>query len=58
MVQPLLAARGPELLAQTPLKRLGTGDEVARVVAFLCSDWASFITGETIHVNGGLYIES
>ena len=58
MVQPLLAARGPELIAQTPLKRLGTGDEVAKVVAFLCSDWARFVTGETIHVNGGLYIAS
>jgi 3-oxoacyl-[acyl-carrier protein] reductase len=58
MVQPLLRARGPELIEQTPLKRLGTPEEVARTVAFLCSDWASFITGETVHVNGGLYIGS
>ncbi|MFC4173993.1 SDR family NAD(P)-dependent oxidoreductase [Microvirga sp. GCM10011540] len=58
MVQPLLDARGPELMAQTPLKRLGTPEEVARLVTFLCSDWASFITGETVHVNGGLYIAS
>jgi 3-oxoacyl-[acyl-carrier protein] reductase len=58
MVQPLLHARGPELIEQTPLKRLGTPEEVARTVAFLCSDWASFITGETVHVNGGLYIGS
>lgn len=58
MVQPLLRVRGPELIEQTPLKRLGTPDEVARSVAFLCSDWASFITGETVHVNGGLYIGS
>jgi 3-oxoacyl-[acyl-carrier protein] reductase len=57
MVQPLLAAR-PELIDQTPLKRLGTPEEVARLVTFLCSDWASFITGETVHVNGGLYIGS
>ncbi|WP_445505300.1 SDR family NAD(P)-dependent oxidoreductase [Microvirga sp. G4-2] len=58
MVQPLLRVRGPELIEQTPLKRLGTPEEVARSVAFLCSDWASFITGETVHVNGGLYIGS
>jgi 3-oxoacyl-[acyl-carrier protein] reductase len=58
MVVPLLEARGPLLLDQTPLKRLGTPDEVARVIAFLCSDWASFITGETVHINGGLYIAS
>jgi len=58
MVVPLLKARGPQLIDQTPLKRLGTSDEVARVIAFLCSDWASFITGETVHINGGLYIVS
>ena len=56
MVVPLLQARGPQLIEQTPLKRLGTPEEVARVIAFLCSDWASFMTGETVHINGGLYI--
>ncbi len=58
MVQPLLRLRGPQLIEQTPLKRLGQPAEVARLVAFLCSDWASFITGESVHVNGGLYIGS
>jgi 3-oxoacyl-[acyl-carrier protein] reductase len=58
MVVPLLKARGLQLLEQTPLKRLGTPEEVARVIAFLCSDWASFVTGETVHINGGLYIAS
>jgi 3-oxoacyl-[acyl-carrier protein] reductase len=58
MVVPLLKARGPQLIEQTPLKRLGTPEEVARVIAFLCSDWASFVTGETVHINGGLYIAS
>jgi 3-oxoacyl-[acyl-carrier protein] reductase len=58
MVQPLLAARGPQLMEATPLKRLGTADEVARCVLFLCSDAASFVTGETMHVNGGLHVAS
>ncbi|WP_029003278.1 SDR family NAD(P)-dependent oxidoreductase [Azorhizobium doebereinerae] len=58
MVRPLMARKGDTLMDQTPMKRLGTAEEVARVVAFLCSDWASFVTGETVHVNGGLYIAS
>ncbi len=56
MTRGLVAARGDQLVAQTPLGRLGQPREVASVVAFLCSDAASFITGETIHVNGGLYM--
>jgi len=58
LIQPLLKVRGPQLIDQTPLKRLGQPEEVARAIAFLCSDWASFITGETLHINGGLYIVS
>ncbi|PTM43361.1 SDR family NAD(P)-dependent oxidoreductase [Bosea sp. 124] len=57
MVQPLIAKK-PELIPNTPMKRLGTPEEVAGVVAFLCSDLARFVTGETIHVNGGLHIAS
>ncbi|SDS77312.1 SDR family NAD(P)-dependent oxidoreductase [Corynebacterium timonense] len=52
----LVAGSGESLLANTPLGRLGTAREVAGVVAFLCSDAASFITGEVIHVNGGLHM--
>lgn len=43
------------LLQQVPLKRIGEGREVAEVVRFLAGEGASYITGQTIHVNGGLY---
>lgn len=42
------------VIAKTPLKRVGTPEELSAVIAFLCSDEASFITGETISVGGGL----
>jgi 3-oxoacyl-[acyl-carrier protein] reductase len=43
-------------VAQIPLKRIGTPGEVAEVVRFLASGGASYITGQVIHVNGGLYM--
>ena len=56
MMQALDADRRTAMIAATPLKRLGTAQEVAGVVAFLCSDTAAYITGEAVHVNGGLYM--
>ena len=44
------------LLGAIPLNRLGKPEEVAHAVAFLCSTQASYITGETIHVNGGMFM--
>jgi 3-oxoacyl-[acyl-carrier protein] reductase len=44
------------LLAQIPLGRLGQAEEVAEVVVFLASPGAAYVTGETIHVNGGMYM--
>ena len=43
-------------IAKTPLRRLGLPDDVASVVAFLCSDDSAFVTGETITVSGGWYM--
>ena len=43
-------------LGQVPLRRIGTPEDVAAVVRFLASDGASYITGQVIHVNGGLYM--
>lgn len=44
------------LLAQIPMARLGAPEDVAAAVAFLCSPQAAYITGETLHVNGGMYM--
>lgn len=44
------------MLGQIPLGRLGQPDEIAALVAFLCSDVAAYITGETIHINGGMHM--
>ena len=44
------------LTARIPMARLGKGEDVANTVAFLSSDAASYITGQTIHVNGGMYM--
>jgi 3-oxoacyl-[acyl-carrier protein] reductase len=43
------------LAGQIPMGRLGTANEVAQVVLFLAGDSGSYITGQTIHVNGGMY---
>ena len=44
------------LLSRIPMNKLGTPDDVSNTVAFLCSESSSYITGETIHVNGGMYM--
>ncbi len=45
------------LTSRIPMAKLGTGEDVSNSVAFLSSDAASYITGETIHVNGGMYMD-
>ena len=45
-----------EILKQIPLSRYGKSEEVAQLIEFLITDEASYITGQTIHINGGLYM--
>jgi len=56
MTDALGAETKETLSAQIPLGRLGGASEVAALVAFLASDGAAYITGETIQVNGGMYM--
>ena len=44
------------LTSRIPMGRLGTGEDVSNCVAFLSSESSSYITGETVHVNGGMYM--
>ncbi len=56
MTKDLPEANKESILTQIPLGRLGAPEEIASVVSFLASDAAGYITGETIHVNGGMYM--
>ena len=56
MTRNLPEAARATMLGQIPLQRLGQPEEIAAAVAFLASDGAGYITGETLHVNGGMYM--
>ena len=56
MTRELSDEQKDNLTAQIPLGRLGSADEIAAAVVFLASPSAAYITGETIHVNGGMYM--
>ena len=56
MTRALADAQRQALLVQIPLGRLGQAEEIAHAVAFLASPRAAYITGTTLHVNGGMYM--
>lgn len=57
MTRSLTEKQRQALLQQVPLGRLGSSEEVASVVAFVASPAASYVTGSTFHVNGGMYMD-
>lgn len=56
MTKVLTEEQKQTMLGAIPLARLGQPEEIAKVVKFLCSDDSSYVTGETLHVNGGMYM--
>ena len=56
MTKDILAKNEESLKKSIPMGRVGFPSEVASLVSFLASDLAGYITGQTIHINGGLYI--
>ncbi|MDE2090496.1 MAG: 3-oxoacyl-ACP reductase FabG [Gammaproteobacteria bacterium] len=56
MTRTLSEEQRAAMLRQIPLERLGTPEDIAQVVLFLASPAAAYITGETLHVNGGMYM--
>jgi 3-oxoacyl-[acyl-carrier protein] reductase len=54
--RPASAGKRPALKIHPPVDRLGKTDEIASMVRYLCQPEASYITGQTMHVNGGLYL--
>jgi 3-oxoacyl-[acyl-carrier protein] reductase len=56
MTRSMTEEQRTQLTAQIPMERLGTPEDVAAAVLFLASPQAAYITGETLHVNGGMYM--
>jgi 3-oxoacyl-[acyl-carrier protein] reductase len=55
MTQALPEAQRAKLVEMIPAGRLGAPQDVAEAVKFLCSEGAGYVTGTTLHVNGGMY---
>lgn len=56
MTRQTLLEKEQEVLASIPLRRIGRAEEIASAVAFLCSEDAAYITGQVLHVNGGIFL--
>ena len=56
IITPILSSGTDELANQIPLRRLGTAEEVASVIYFLCSQQCSYVSGTEIHINGGQHV--
>lgn len=56
MTENLSAEQQQAIMSQVPMERLGLAQDIAAAVMFLASDGAAYITGETLHVNGGMYM--
>jgi 3-oxoacyl-[acyl-carrier protein] reductase len=56
MTDPLTEEQKSQILSRIPMQSIGQPEDVANAVAFLASDAAAYITGETLHVNGGMYM--
>ncbi len=55
MTKEVMTRRGEEILRSTPARRMGTAQEIAEMVCWLCSDRASYVTGANYNVDGGFY---
>ena len=56
MTDKLTEAQKESILPKIPMGRMGTPDDIAQAVAFLVSEGAQYVTGQTLHVNGGMYM--
>jgi NAD(P)-dependent dehydrogenase (short-subunit alcohol dehydrogenase family) len=52
----ILSPGTEKIVAEIPMKRLGTPEEVARTIYFLCTDQSSYVNGAEIHINGGQHV--
>jgi 3-oxoacyl-[acyl-carrier protein] reductase len=57
MTRALAQEQVKKLVENVPLGRLGKVEDIAQAVLFLCSPGASYVTGATVHVNGGMHMD-
>ena len=56
MTDELTEAQQEQILAQIPMNKMGSSEDISQAVQFLVSEHSQYITGETLHVNGGMYM--